>query len=289
MATVMAMVMMVAMTVMPVSADTVFNNLTLGDNTSYTNQISDSYTSLNVMKIANDWYTTDYFTLTEANSVTWTWPNGGASNFVIDTNVKATERSANTGEYFATLRIKAAEGANTGAYSVRANWMYDTEEELTATMDLTLVITGSNESASVKVYIDGLNDDLDDNTFTVTNGAVSANAGTYGYATPVSALAKMKAVGDIAAYSPENGDYINTITESGTITKTASGWYGWQYRVYKASGSTYTIEPTSLLLSPSALKLTDGDVIIWYYGPYDSNTDAHFLSYCNSISSIFGN
>jgi hypothetical protein len=278
-ATIMAMVMMIAMTALPVSATT-FNNLTLAGNTGYTTQITSTsnYTLISVKKIADDWQTMAPFTYAEASNVTWSWPNGGASNFVTESEI--TETEPNSGEYYASLKVKKASSAVSGAYSVRATWLYDEILELRATMDLTLVIPGSGENATVKVFIDGTNTTMDSNSFTVTNPSVEATAGTYGYTTPVAALAKMKAIGNIADYSPANSDYINSITKTGTLTKTASGWYGWQYRVYKHVGSSYVKQPASLTLGAATYKLDAGDIVAWYFGLYDdATTEAHFNGY----------
>ncbi len=277
-ATIMAMVMIIAMTVMPVSATT-FNNLTLAGNTGYTTQITSTndYTPISVKKMADDWVTSAPFTYAEASNVSWSWPNGGASNF--DVNATVTETEPNSGEYYATLNVKKATSAVSGAYSVRATWMYDTDQELETTMDLTLVIPGNGENATVKVFIDGTNTAIDANNFTVTNPSVAATAGTYGYTTPVTALAKMKAIGDIANYTPANGDYINSITKTGTLTKTASGWYGWQYRVFKHIGSSYQKQDPSLTLGAATYKLDAGDIVVWYFGLYDATTEAHFEGY----------
>jgi hypothetical protein len=272
-ATIMAMVMLIAMTAMPVSATT-FSNLTLANGTQYTTQITSTTTEtvLFVQKLGDDWTTIEPFTQAEAETVTWTWPYSGSNNFVATPGIA--ETYPDSGLYYATLSVKKATNAVSGAYSVRANWG-------SAYIDLTLVIPSSDENATVKVYIDGTNTDIDSNSFTVTDASVEAEAGNYGYTTPLTALARMKVVGDIAAYSPENGDYINSITKTGTLTKTASGWYGWQYRVYyyDQTEQDYIMYGSSQLLGASAFKLSDGDVVAWYYGPYSTATDIRFNNY----------
>jgi hypothetical protein len=132
-AMIMAMVMMIAMTAMPVSATT-FSYLTLANGTQYTTEITSTTTDtvLSVQRLGDDWVTKAPFdTEDDANSVTWTWPNGGQNNFVVTPG--SVQTSSGSGLYYATLSVKKASNAVSGAYSVRANYG-------SANIDLTLVI-----------------------------------------------------------------------------------------------------------------------------------------------------
>jgi hypothetical protein len=117
----------------------------------------------------------------------------------------------------------------------------------------------------------------------VTNASVAAPAGIYGYATPVSALAKMKTDGNILDYSLDYSDYVDSISKTSTLTKSANYtyYYGWQYRVYyyDQTEQDYVMYPSSKFLGAIAFKLSDGDVVAWYYGPYSNATDIRFNNY----------
>ncbi len=271
-AIIIAMVTMLAMTVMPVSASAAFPYLTTANGTQYTTVVPSTGVSLYVQKLSASYVHTAFSSQNEVNQVTWTWNTDGSEYF--DTSVGYI---GGNGAYYAEYYIEPLSSVPAGAYSVRAS--YDG-----AYIDLTLVIpedsiNPKDADVSVSVYSPG------NPGFTAINTEVTADPADYYYATPLTALDEM--VG--SSYS--NGETINSYIEYGGYVSSITGYdsnsnlipkvedydtgVGWSYRVYHGNG---TMDGNSEVIDASAFKLSDGDYVRWYFGTY-TNAVAYFNSF----------
>ena len=279
MATFLAMAMIFAMTAMPVSASMTYLYLTNANGTAYTTEVDTIGADLSVNKLGYDenynWGTGN-FSSSELTNVHWTWPSGGSNNFnYLETN---TPVPGKTGEYYATLEIAAKTTATPGPYRVRATFNDGVNNPY---IDLTIVVPDTNgQSKNVEVSVDGTNTAYGD-IFNDVNTNVTATTGSYGYATPATALTGMQSTiynntSHIKSYIYDSdNDYVTSITgydTSGnekTKAEHKPTYRGWQFRVYHYNNGTYTIDPASETYSATAYKLTSGDYIKWYYGTYN--------------------
>ena len=262
-AMIMAMVTMLAMTVMPVSATVTYPYLTTAGGTAYTTVVSTSGTQLSVQKYGSDWVAYPFASISEVNNVVWSWPYGGGNNFNVIPSYTTIQ-----GGYYARLLISAKSTATPGAYTVRATY---NDGALNPYIDLTVVVSAStSQSATVTVEINA------PSSFSAIN-TVTAQAGTYNYATPLTALDAMIGTSygtSINTYGQSSG-YVNSITgyinsSLATDTKT-DNWNtgdGWQYRVYHKNGTTYIRDDSSEFIGPDAYKLSDNDYVKWVFCNY---------------------
>lgn len=276
-AIVMALVTLLAMTALPVSATVTYPYLTTANGTAYTTVVDTTGTNLYVQKYGSDWNVYPFASITEVGKVTWTWPYGGGDNFT-----KLPTSTPTTGGYYAVLNIKAKSTATSGAYTVRATY---NDGVLNPYIDLTVIVTAStSQSASVTVEVNGTKGSPS-LSFSASN-TVTAQAGTYNYATPIMALdAMIGTTYGTSIYSyTQSGGYVNSVTgyinsSLATDTKTEN-WNtgdGWQYRVYHLNGTTYVRDDSSELIGASAYKLSANDYVKWVFCNY-SEISTYFPS-----------
>ncbi|MDO5139294.1 MAG: hypothetical protein Q4D71_12660, partial [Oscillospiraceae bacterium] len=245
-----------------------FPYLTTANGTQYTTIVStddEDPTVVSVQKYGPgnpDWISVP-FTFSEVNSVSWSWPYGGHDNFYLNTN------PIHTGaDYYAAVTAVAKETATPGAYDVRATF-YDGSGD-PPYIDLTLIIPETNPQTSTSVTVEI--DASKVQGFTISNTVNAGNNASYNYATPFTALDKMKTDGNITNYDGTGG-FVNSITAQGsTIETNTSTGDGWQYRVYHKAGNTYVMDPSSETLGSSAFKLGTNDYVKWVYCTYDEAT-----------------
>lgn len=130
-----------------------------------------------------------------------------------------------------------------------------------ASVNFTIIVdsTVTADAADVSVVIQDMN---------YPGNMVNVNHSSQKFATPMDALATIKANGEID-YSLWGSSYVGSITV-GTETKTATGNYGWNYRVYRFDGAQdYFRVDESAVMSSDAFKLQDGDIVVWKYTTFD--------------------
>ncbi|WP_312650959.1 hypothetical protein [Aminipila sp.] len=130
-----------------------------------------------------------------------------------------------------------------------------------ASVNFTVIVdsTATANASDVTVMIQDMN---------YPGGMVDVNHSSQNFATPLDALAAVKATGEIN-YSLWGSNYVASITV-GTETTTATGNYGWNYRVYRFDGAQdYLRLDESAFMSSDAVKLQDGDIVVWKYTTYD--------------------
>ena len=66
-----------------------------------------------------------------------------------------------------------------------------------------------------------------------------------------------------AGYEPNS--FVRRLMINGTIYPAAGSYNYWQYRVYKSNG---TIKPISERIGAGAIKLENGDKLIWVCAPF---------------------
>lgn len=146
-------------------------------------------------------------------------------------------------------------------------------------VNFTLVLknTGTADNVVAAAKIQSIGEE-----FFVSNAAVTTDistaSGTLKYATPIDVLDAITSTGAIDpdydkyiyGYTQSSG-YVSSVTgydeymEQTTLTAQSSSPYrGWNYRVYKSG----TIDPLSRVISAGYYKLSDNDVVVWYYGSY---------------------
>ena len=271
-ATILAMAMILAMTVMPVSASAAYPYLTTANGTQYTTEVPSTGVTLYVQKLSSSYIPTAFASDTEANAVSWTWNTTGSDSFY--TSKGYIEQS---GSYYAKYTVVPKNTATSGAYSIRAS--YDG-----AYIDLTIVIPEDSTdpksaTVNISVYSPG------SSGFTATKTGATASSSNYYYATP------LKALDAIIGTSYSNGETINSYIQSGGYVSSITGYdsnsnlipkaadystgVGWNYRVYHGNG---TMDGNSEIIDASAYKLSDGDYVRWYFGTY-SDAVAYFNSF----------
>lgn len=270
-----------------------YPNITNAPGTEYTTTI-EATTNAKLLEVirasANYQNKSPFPTSAEAQKVKWTFPNGGGHNFIIE---KKTNKKADG--WYAGLSVrKMPLISNKGAYTVRAT-------KGSANMDLTLVIPESKPKASkgVKISVDGTNTNGDPDTFNnvTEKTGIKAPAGEYNYATPMTALTAMKSDTPSATrIKDHNGaatGYVSSITgyKNGTVavTKSASGDYtrGWNYRVYRTKLGRYVLDPSSAYIGASAVKVSNGDAVLWYYGSYSEATEYYNNMTSEKVKKLF--
>ncbi len=270
-----------------------YPNITNAPGTEYTTTI-EATTNAKLLEVirasANYQNKSPFPTSAEAQKVKWTFPNGGGHNFIIE---KKTNKKADG--WYAGLSVrKMPLISNKGAYTVRAT-------KGSANMDLTLVIPESKPKASkgVKISVNGTNTNGDPDTFNnvTEKTGIKAPAGEYNYATPMTALTAMKSDTPSATrIKDHNGaatGYVSSITgyKNGTVavTKSASGDYtrGWNYRVYRTKLGRYVLDPSSAYIGASAVKVSNGDAVLWYYGSYSEATEYYNNMTSEKVKKLF--
>ncbi|ASS41478.1 hypothetical protein AXF21_06070 [Eubacterium minutum ATCC 700079] len=270
-----------------------YPNITNAPGTEYTTKIESTTNAklLEVIRASADYQNKSPFpTSAEARKVKWTFPNGGGNNFIVKKEVNGAADS-----WYAGLSVrKMPLISNKGAYTVRAT-------KGSANMDLTLVIPESKPKASkgVKISVDGTNTEGDPDTFNnvTKKTGIKAPAGEYNYATPMTALTAMKSDTPSATRIKDHDGgqtgYVSSITgyQNGTtaVTKSASSDYtrGWNYRVYRIKLGRYVLDPSSAYIGASAVKVSNGDAVLWYYGSYSEATEYYNDMTSAKIKALF--
>jgi hypothetical protein len=235
----------------------------------YTEEATTNDTVYLQVSPANSSYTAvGYDTAQEAvDDVTWTVPvRSGLVSVGTVTGVAITIDSET--KYVCQAEVTTA-SSGYGAASILATAEDDGYTNFTVVVEK----SGTAADADATAYII-----TDGEEFIVTNSAVTATAGEYGYATPVTTLNSLINTSTteydkyINAYTINSyGNYVDSITgydELGdpyTLTEGYVGTYtGWMYRVY----SDGTMVDASEIIGASAYDLHDDDVVVWYYGTY---------------------
>jgi hypothetical protein len=70
-------------------------------------------------------------------------------------------------------------------------------------------------------------------------------------------------------YVPNLGDYVDSMTVNGTAQSTTDT-EGWQYRVYRDTGTRHDMVPLSEVVGADSLMLRVGDILLWKYAAFDT-------------------
>jgi hypothetical protein len=177
--------------------------------------------------------------------------------------------------YFSTDYSAAPD---TGPYSVKATYTADPQ---LPEADFSFVVTDEDNTDPINVSVGNVTYEFyDDNgnywdsgTFTVyANDYYSLSHIGRSYVTAMDGIARSQSAGLINGYTTYGAyaDAIESITLDTKITN--SGLNGWQYRVYKPSGSGYVIDNLSEVIAMDDYKLSSGDYVLVKYGDlYDTS------------------